>query len=471
MVFSSKTKVKTFNKRFVVVLEETFSLGNYSHFTTQVLTYAQFVYNLTDKAQIIPTELEKRMKSQGPGSCLTYVFTSGTTGNPKGVMLSHDNYTYNGLSIAKTTPFQTEQPTQLSFLPCSHVAAQVADLVLPLTFGSHVYFTDAMALKGTLINYLKEIRPNFVVTVPRVYEKMADQVVRKLSSKERIFKWARRFGREGTDAQMKGEKTGIRFKIFEKLVYNRIKKELGLDKAEFLVFGAAPLPNEVRQLFFDLNMYLANSYGLSETAGPIITTTIQDYPNYDLKATGIALPGFETRLNSQGMEEGELMLRGRCCFMGYLKNEEATKKAIDNLRFLRTGDLAKIDEKNIVTITGRIKEIIVTAGGENIAPIPIEFIILQELPFLSQAMLIGDQRKFISALLTLKITSPASELPTDVLADEAKEDLAKLGVSGVTTVHELLQRVDFLQQVQLGNFFFIKGLIELIKGLFQEQPR
>lgn len=174
--------------RRIVVISDNYDLGDYSRYSNRVCTYRQFMdFELTDQ---ISNELKRRMSVQAPGHCCSLVYTSGTTGNPKGVMLSHDNYTWLNTVNAKKLTFKEPNPRIVSFLPLSHVAAQYADLILQLGIGAHVFFADPMALRGTLIDYLIDVKPNIMVAVPRLYEKMEDKVRLALEEKPRIMKWA-----------------------------------------------------------------------------------------------------------------------------------------------------------------------------------------------------------------------------------------------------------------------------------------
>lgn len=186
---------------------------------------------------------------------------------------------------------------------------------------------------------------------------------------------------------MKGQDPGLKYKLFNKLVYGSIKKKLGLDQAEYVLFGAAPMPSKTRNFFFDLGIFISNIFGMSETSGPMTGLFKDQYSNYNLKSAGQAIEGTNIYIMSQ---DGEICFRGRNIFMGYLKNEEATRSTLDRERRLHSGDVGKVDEQGNLHITGRIKELLVTAGGENVAPVIIENIAKEYMPFVSNIMLIGD---------------------------------------------------------------------------------
>lgn len=371
-------------------------------------------------------------------------------------MLSHDNYVWTARSVfdADLAKLREEgTPVRaVSYLPLSHVAAQYADIFLTLNNGASLFFTDVNALKGTLIDYLLEVRPVIFLGVPRIYEKMEEKVRSILEKKKLIYNWANYYGEKGTDAQMKNQSPPFMFNVMEKIVFNKVKQNLGLDQTVKFFSGAAPLPLKTRQFFFNMNVFLNNTFGMSETSGPMTSMLKEDHPNYDLKSAGRPLPGTECVVikTDPKSEAGELCFRGRNIFMGYLKNEQATRECIDNQRRVHSGDEGTLSKTNMMTITGRLKELLVTAGGENVAPVPIEAAVKEELPFISNVMCIGDQMKYISAILTFKVTSNASETPNHQLLPEAIESLQKLGIKGVTTVHDAMVNKDVLKAIQAG---------------------
>lgn len=440
--------------KYVLVWREYTLEPKYEKFADRVMSQDKFLTFESTPALI--AETEARMRVQKPGHAISYVYTSGTTGNPKGVMLSHDNYVWT--ANATTDPIIDQYKAEgraiscVSFLPLSHVAAQYCDLFLTLVNGANVYFTDVNALKGTLINYLLEIRPVIFVAVPRVFEKMEDKVRAVLESKPTIASWASYYGRQGTDAQMKGQSTSLGFKIMEKLVLNKVKQNLGLDQAIMIVSGAAPISNKTRQFFFDHNMFINNTFGMSETTAPMTTMLRENYPIYDLKSAGHGLPGTEITVvkTDPNSECGELCFRGRNIFMGYLKNDQATRETIDSQKRVHSGDEGKVSKEGLLYITGRIKELLVTAGGENIAPVIIENNLREQLPFMSNIMVIGDHQKFVSALMTFKVTTNASEIPNHELAPDVVDELAKHGIKGVKTVQQAIANKDIAKVIQQG---------------------
>lgn len=373
------------------------------------------------------------------------------------MMLSHDNYVWTGSSVEDEDYIKVKQDgiqiRMVSYLPLSHVAAQYSDIVLALSTGASVFFTDINALKGTLINYLLEIRPTIFLGVPRIYEKMEEKVRAILESKPLIFKWASQYGKEGNHALMNKQSPGIMYKLFEKLVYSKVKENLGLDQTIKFFSGAAPIPLRTREFFFNLGIFINNVFGMSETSGPMTAFVKEEQHDYDLRSAGKPIKGGEAFVlkSDPKSEVGELCFRGRNIFMGYLKNETATRETIDNERRVHSGDEGKINAKGVVFITGRIKELIVTAAGENVAPVPLETNIKEELPFIANVMALGDRRKYISAIFSFKVTSTPGELPNRILAPECIEGLAKFGIKGLKTVEEAMKSPEVLKAIQKGN--------------------
>jgi len=283
------------NLKYAIVWQNYTVDSKYAHLAKKVMSHTDFLkFEVTEP---LMDQLERRMRIQAPGNAVSYVYTSGTTGNPKGVMLSHDNYVWTARSIQDSAMAKLKEEgtpiRAVSYLPLSHVAAQFADVFLALNNGASLFFTDINALKGTLIDYLLEVRPVIFLGVPRIYEKMEEKVRSVLEKKPFIYGWAKHYGEIGTDAQMKNKPTPFMFGVMEKIVFNKVKQNMGLDQCVKFLSGAAPLPLKTRQFFFNLNVFLNNTFGMSETAGPMTSMLTEDYPLYDLNSAGKPLPGTE----------------------------------------------------------------------------------------------------------------------------------------------------------------------------------
>jgi len=372
-----------------------------------------------------------------PAECMELIYTSGTTGMPKGVMLSHDNLTWDvrsAFQIIKEDSGVTMGPEQvfLSYLPLSHIAAQVLDIMMACASAGQIYFATPDALAGGLLPLLQQTRPTFFFAVPRVWEKMMDSMKAKSAensnTKKKIAAAAKALGLKHnmTLAETGGKSSGdwgIMKAVYGKLVYGKVKALLGLDRAHLLGSGAAPISKEVLQFFWGLDLPIIEGFGMSETTGVM---TMSLFPmNIKLGCVGSEMcPGAVKLDMSKGSKEGqgEICLRGRNIMMGYLGKPDKTAETFDEERYLRSGDLGSRTpspgkaERQLLAITGRIKELIITAGGENVPPVLIEDAIKANCPMVSNAVLIGDKRKFLSVVLTLRsVVDPVSLEPSDQL--------------------------------------------------------
>ncbi|XP_063003028.1 long-chain-fatty-acid--CoA ligase ACSBG2 isoform X1 [Elgaria multicarinata webbii] len=393
-------------------------------------------------------QLDKIIASQKPNQCCTLIYTSGTTGQPKGVMLSHDNITWTAraggeyVNLSKATE---QQEIVVSYLPLSHVAAQMIDIWLPVTFGIQTYFAQPDALKGTLVDTLKEVRPTAFMGVPRVWEKMQEKMksagAKSSALKRRIAAWAKMVGLE-TNLKLLNGSTDLpmNYRLARTLVFKKVRKALGLDRCTKCYTGAAPIMKDTLEYFLSLDIPIYELYGMSESTGP---HTVSYKNAHRLTSCGKEITGCKTMLFKPDHEGiGEVCFAGRHVFMGYLNMEEKTKEAIDDEGWLHSGDLGKHDLDGFLYITGRIKELIITAGGENIPPVPIEDAVKEAVPFLSNVMLVGDKAKFLGMLMTLKcnVNMDTGE-PEDELTPDVIDFFHKLGAKG-TKVSDIIKRKD-----------------------------
>uniref|UniRef100_A0A8C4I7I9 Long-chain-fatty-acid--CoA ligase ACSBG1 n=1 Tax=Dicentrarchus labrax TaxID=13489 RepID=A0A8C4I7I9_DICLA len=378
-------------------------------------------------------ELDDIIRSQRANQCCVLIYTSGTTGKPKGVMLSHDNITWtanHASRVGDMQPADTKQESLVSYLPLSHIAAQIYDLWTGIQWGELVYFAQPDALKGSLVTTLREVCPTSHMGVPRVWEKMMEKIKQGISEcgyvKKKLVTWAMSVS------------LGKPFLFFlaDSLVLQKLRAELGLSCCQKFFSGAAPISSETVQFFLGLNIWLYEAYGMSESTGPHFMSGPKAYK---LPSCGKVVPGCRYKMaNIDSEGTGEICFWGRNIFMGFLNMEDKTREALDEDGWLHSGDLGKIDEEGFLYITGRIKELIITAGGENVPPVPIEEAVKKELPLISNAMLIGDKRKFLSMLLTLKCCSDTETMePTEELSTEAAEVCRQLG-SQATKVSDII---------------------------------
>lgn len=387
--------------------------------------------------------LEERLKKQCVNQCCTLIYTSGTTGNPKGVMLNHDNLTWVSHNLATYMNMRDGKDTFLSYLPLSHIAAQITDIYIPLSTGGTVYFAQPDALKGSLVETLREVRPTTFFGVPRVWEKIHEKMLQVGKTtrgvKKTIANWSKSVGLTYNRRRIEGRTSKpFGYSLANSLVFKKVREGLGLDKARLVLSGAAPLSKEVNEYFLSLDIPIMEAYGMSESTGPHAINNITK--GFAVSSAGKTIPGCTTKISNPDREgNGEILMGGRHVFMGYLNDPANTASSIDAEGFICTGDVGQVDKFGLIFITGRLKEILITAGGENVAPVLIENNIKAELPVISQAVVVGDRRKFLSVLLTLKTElDKETQEPLPVLTKETREWCAENGLPTAETVTDVI---------------------------------
>ncbi len=339
-----------------------------------------------------PGLFENMAMSVKPEDIASIIYTSGTTGIPKGVMLTHSNFLSNCQAVAEIIEF-SEKDTALSFLPLSHVLERMVTFTYLLKGCTIAYAESTEAVAENLL----EVRPTVMVSVPRVFEKIysrvIDNVLASSALKRKLFFWAVKNGREYGAKYLAGESisAGLRFKykIAEKVVFSKVVARTG-GRVRFFVSGGAALSKDIAEFFYAMGLVVLEGYGLTETS-PVIT--VNTFENLRFGSVGKVIPKVEVKIAS----DGEILCRGPNIMKGYYKMEEETKEAIYDGWF-HTGDIGYLDDDGFLHITDRKKDIIVTAGGKNVAPQLIENI-LKTNPYISGAVVLGDRRKYISALI------------------------------------------------------------------------
>ncbi len=347
------------------------------------------------RAALAPT-LAERLASTAPEDIATLVYTSGTTGPPKGVVQTHGNHIAALTAAGQTTPME-EGWVHLLFLPLAHSFARLEAFLGPWK-GLTTAFAENI---DKVADNLREIRPHFICSVPRVFEKVYAKILSGVESgspfKKRIFRWAIRTGAEVSRLQQQGKPVGavlaLKHRIADKLVFSKLHQALG-GRLVWAVSGGAPLARDIAEFFHAAGILILEGYGLTETC-PVLTFNRPS--RFKFGSVGQALPGVELKIAS----DGEILGRGaNIATRGYYKQPEATRQVFEPDGWFHTGDIGRIDDEGFLFITDRKKDLIITAGGMNIAPQNIENMLKAD-PFISQVMVYGDRRPYPVAIITL----------------------------------------------------------------------
>lgn len=325
---------------------------------------------------------------------LTLIYTSGTTGEPKGAILTHGNLLSNvegGLKVLSVT----EKDTFLSFLPLSHVFERMAGHYLATHAGATIAYAESI---DTVPVNMGEIKPTIMASVPRLYEKMYARVLENVElgsgAKQKIFHWAVGIGKKYITKIMLNEPVGtvlqMKRNLAYKLVFSKLAERVG-GNIRFMISGGAPLAQEIAEFFGAAGIMILEGYGLTETS-PVIA--VNTFDAFRFGTVGEPLPGVEVKI----AEDGEILAKGPNIMVGYYKKEAETKESIDSSGWFHTGDIGHFEDDKYLKITDRKKNIIVTAGGKNIAPQPIEGIMVTS-KYIEQFVMIGDKRKFCTAVV------------------------------------------------------------------------
>ncbi|MDA8016342.1 MAG: long-chain fatty acid--CoA ligase [Thermoanaerobaculia bacterium] len=389
------------------------------------------------------SEVQSRLDALDPEDLGTLIYTSGTTGHPKAVMLTHANLAETGRICVELLKF-TYDDSLVSYLPLAHVAEQNVSIHLPARVGLTVHYAEAPEL---LLQTLQEVEPTFFFGVPRVWERFHAALTGRLATapgrQRALVDWAMGAVRDlhvEIDAGRR-PRLGLRLRhtIADRLLA-KIRKKIGFGRIRLATSGAAPIARDVLDFFAGLGTPIYEVWGLSETTGPATWNS----PGRAKQGTvGPAIPDVEVEL----AEDGELLVRGPNVFAGYYRDEAGTSEVLRDDGFFHTGDLGSIDEDGFVTITGRKKEILITSGGKNIAPAPIERR-LKRIELVGDAMVVGDDRRFLGALLSLEEEAAARFAnrhglePADLHHDPTV--LAKLEKE-IDSVNQQLARVESIR--------------------------
>ncbi len=362
------------------------------------LTWDAFLKEGEEYLKTHEADIKARSSGLTPDDLLTLIYTSGTTGRPKGAMLTHDNMLYEAEAIHKIGLIGPDD-IQYLFLPMAHVFAKVLETIW-FQEGHVMAFWSGDQKK--IIDELSEVRPTMMCSVPRIFEKVHAKVMGDTANAPglagKIGRWGLAQGDQAAKAEQQGAKPGgLPWAIAQKLVFTKVKDKLAArfgGRLRFFVSGGAPLGKDVAYFFKYAGVTICEGFGLTETSAASAVMLPSDVR---IGFVGRALPGTEFKVAS----DGELLIRGRGVMKGYWNRAEATAEAIDADKWFHTGDIGLVDKDGFIKITDRKKDIIVTAGGKNVAPQNLENLIKSKSPLISQVVVHGDKRKYLSALITL----------------------------------------------------------------------
>lgn len=400
-------------------------LSNVTHYVSfesvapdGVLTFDQVLEKGKKIFEESPDLFDKAASLAKPDTLASILYTSGTTGVPKGVMLTHNNFISNVKGVTDVIEFSNKD-TVLSWLPLSHSFERIATYTY-LYIGCSIAYAEDMLTVG---QNMPEVQPTVVIGVPRLFEKVysavMDNVLASPPLKRKIFFWATKVGREFGQRTLRGELIPkfleFKRKIAHKLVFSKIIAKTG-GRIRFFVSGAAPLSKDIAELFYAMGLIVLEGYGLTETS-PIIS--VNRLEKIKFGSVGPPIPDVEVKI----AEDGEILARGPNIMRGYYKMEEETREAIKDGWFY-TGDIGHLDEDGFIVITDRKKDIIVTAGGKNVAPQPIENV-LKTNTYMTDVLVIGDRRKFMSALVVPNFEKLEEYAKFNNIPYKDKQDLIK----------------------------------------------
>lgn len=405
--------------------------------------------------------VEKRSKDVKKNDTASIVYTSGTTGDPKGVVLTHNNFHSNVAASLAAVPIE-KNITCLSFLPLSHVFERVAGYYAMLGVGATITYAEDVT---TVPQNIVEVRPHVMASVPRLYEKMYAKVNANVTQsswvKRKIFDWAMGVGAEAAEYSVRGEplpeKLEKRLARADKLVFSKIKEKTG-GRLRFFISGGAPLAKKIEVFFAAMGIDIYQGYGLTETS-PVATCNAPGARRFG--SVGRPIDGVEVKIDESKDHEpaegkypqGEVLVKGKCVMQGYWKKKKETDEVLKK-KWLHTGDIGYLDDDGYLYITDRKKELIVLSNGKNVAPQPIEND-LKTQPHIAQAVLIGDNRNYITALIAPDFEALATFVEDEgitskdpqVLVNEAK--VQELMKKEVGNVNEKLSRYEQIKKFRI----------------------
>jgi long-chain acyl-CoA synthetase len=426
-------------------------MGGLRHFKDPMVMSFDELLETGRKMSADKPQLFDALVDEGRGEDIaSIIYTSGTTGPPKGAMIAHENYLWIARQTVKVMKSTRDDET-ISFLPLNHVYEQIFDLMIHLTVGHVVNFTENT---DTVMNDLKEVSPTLFHAVPRIWEKYYSAIVLKMDDatwfKRHVYGLAVTIGGMYNQRKLAKEKIPLLLAMGYRLAYvsvfRKMKERLGFDRVRLGFSGAAPISHEILKYFQSIGIPIREGYGLTETTG---ITHVSDEFNFKLGTVGKALPETDVRI----AVDGEILVKHEGIFRGYFKDDEHTGEAIVD-GWLHTGDVGTVDDEGYLTITDRKKDIIITAGGKNIAPQYIENL-LKFSPYINDAVVVGDRRKYLAAIIVIdeenvvKWAQDHKVQYTTFASLTRTEEVMKLIQDEVNTVNKQLASVENVRRFRL----------------------
>lgn len=409
---------------------------------------------LNEDAELVQREIKQTSLNDDA----SVIYTSGTTGEPKGAIITHRNFLFNIEGVASLIECGPED-VDLAFLPLSHALERTAGHFFMCYHGATMAIAESL---DTVATDIQDIKPTIMVSVPRLYEKMYSRIIETVEAgspiKRKIFYWAAHNGREFSKKRREKQPISpfLKFKnkLAMRLVFSKLQEKMG-GRLRFFVSGGAPLSAEIGEFFDAAGIIILEGYGLTETAPGISFNTPE---SYKFGSVGLPLPGVEVKI----AEDGEILARGPNIMRGYLNKEVETREAIDPEGWFHTGDIGLFDEQGHLVITDRKKNLIVTSGGKNVAPQPIENNVITS-QFIEQAVVLGERRRFCSAVIVPAKDALQNWAKREKIDYKEYKELLK-----DSRVYELIEKeIDRLTQ-DFANFERIKKFFMLAEPLTQE---
>ncbi len=344
-----------------------------------------------------PQAFDDRINATRPEDIAILLYTSGTTGKPKGAMISHGNLIYSvAASLHDAPTFDTDE--QLCFLPLCHILERVFSVAVPIATAVTVNFAES---PETVFDNLQEVSPHTFVAVPRLWEKIYSQVAIRVGDATSLQKWAYsqaiKAGSSHAACLAEGKSmpfgTNVAYRFWDLVLLRNLRRMIGMDRLRRGASGAAPISPKLLHWYHSIGVPILEGYGMTESSGVI---SINNQATNNIGTVGIALPGAQIRIS----DEGEIQYKAGNVFQGYWNNPDKTAETLTQDGWLRTGDIGALDDKGFLKITGRLKDIIITAGGKNITPSEIENK-LKFSPYISDVVVVGDKRKFLTCLVMI----------------------------------------------------------------------